>query len=322
MSSGPRELPNFFIVGAGKAGTTSLYSYLRQHPQIYMSPVKEPSHFATEIRVEAFSEPLRRHNELQSRELARVLNDGKACQPTGWIVSEWEEYLRLFGGVNGETAIGEASAVYLWSATAAVNIRARIPHAKIIMILRDPAERAFSQYLHQVSVGLTAATFREHVRACERAQGKGGRLSVVYPFLEIGLYYWQVKRYLDLFPRDRIRIYWYEEAWRRPASLVADVFDFLGVDAAFQPDLSERSLERRAPRLTGLHHFLKRSGLWYPLKGMLPARLASSLRQLAFRRGKSLRMDPKDRQYLIDYYRDDIQQLSALLDRDLSAWTR
>ena len=274
MSSGRQVLPNFFIVGAGKAGTTSLYSYLRQHPQIYMSPVKEPSHFATEIRVEAFSEPLRRHNELQSRELAKVLNDGEACQPTGWIVSDWEEYVRLFRGVNGETAIGEASAAYLWSATAAANIRARIPHAKIIMILRDPAERAFSQYLHQVSVGLTAATFREHVKLCERAHGKGGRLSVVYPFLEIGLYYWQVKRYLDLFPRERIRIYWYEEAWRQPAKMMVDVFDFLEVDPEFQPDLSERSLERRAPRLMGLHHFLKRSGLWYPLKGMLPGRLS------------------------------------------------
>ncbi len=322
MSPGPPQLPNFFIVGAGKAGTTSLYSYLRQHPQIYMSPVKEPSHFATEIRVEAFSEPLRRHNEIQSRALPGALNDGKACKPSGWIVSEWEEYVRLFAGVDRETAIGEASAAYLWSATAAANIRARIPHAKIIMILRDPAERAFSQYLHQVSVGLTAATFREHVRTCERTQGKGGRLSIWHPFLEIGLYYWQVKRYLDLFPRHQIRIYWYEEAWRRPASLVAGVFDFLGVDAAFQPDLSERSLERRAPRLTGLHHLLKRSGLWYPLKGMLPVQLTSSLRRLAFRRGKSLRIHPTDRQYLIDYYRHDIQQLSTLLDRDLSAWTR
>jgi hypothetical protein len=190
------------------------------------------------------------------------------------------------------------------------------------MILRDPAERAFSQYLHQVSVGLSAATFREHVRACERTQGKGGRLSPVYPFLEIGLYYWQVKRYLDLFPRDRVRVYWYEEAWRQPAKLIADLFGFLGVNAGFQPDLSERSLERRAPRFTGLHYFLKRSGLWYPLKKVLPARLASPLRQLAFRHGRSLRMDPQDRRYLIDYYRDDIQQLSAHLNRDLSAWTR
>ena len=180
--------------------------------------------------------------------------------------------------MNGETAIGEASAAYLWSATAAANIRARIPHAKIIMILRDPAERAFSQYLHQVSVGLTAATFREHVKLCERVHGKAGRLSVVYPFLEIGLYYWQVKRYLDLFPRERIRIYWYEEAWRQPAKMMVDVFEFLEVDPEFQPDLSERSLERRAPRFMGLHHFLKRSGLWYPLKGMLPGRLSSSLR--------------------------------------------
>ena len=73
-----------------------------------------------------------------------------------------------------------------------------------------------------------------------------------YPFLEIGLYYEQVKRYLERFPRERIRIYWYEEAWRQPGRLMADLFEFLGVDPAFQPDLSRRSLERRAPRLARL----------------------------------------------------------------------
>jgi hypothetical protein len=80
--------------------------------------------------VEAFTGPLRRNNEIQSRELARVLNDGKPCQPTGWIAAEWEEYLRLFSGIKEQKAIGEASAAYLWSATAATNIRARIPNAK------------------------------------------------------------------------------------------------------------------------------------------------------------------------------------------------
>jgi Sulfotransferase family len=322
MSQPP--LPNFFIVGTGKAGTTSLYNYLQQHPQIYMSPVKEPGYFASEIRAEALSEPIRRHVALQSLQLPkvlpRVLDDGEAFKPFGWIAGEWEDYVRLFGGVNGEKAIGEASAAYLWSLTAAANIHARLPEARVIMILRDPAERAFSQYLHQLSVGLTGSTFREHLEEC--ARGGQRKLSPVYPFLEIGLYHQQVKRFLDLFPRHQIRIYWYEEVWRQPANLLADVFRFLDVDAAFQPDLSRQSHQRRAPRLVGLHYFLKRYGLWYKLKAFVPARLRLSLRQLAFRRGRSLTMEPKDRQYLIDYYRDDIQHLAALLGRDLSAWLR
>jgi hypothetical protein len=78
----------------------------------------------------------------------------------------------------------------------------------------------------------------------------------------------------------------------------------------------------RAPRLVGLHYFLKNSGLWYPLKALVPARMTSALRQFAFRRGRSLTMDPQDRRYLVDYYRDDIQHLAALLGRDLSAWLR
>jgi len=312
------RLPNFFIVGTGKAGTTSLYSYLRQHPEIYMSPVKEPGYFASEIRADAFSEPLLRHVGLQSRELPKVLNDGGTYKPYGWIAGEWEDYERLFQAAGEETALGEASAAYLWSSTAAANIRARVPDAKIIMILRDPAERAFSQYLHLLSVGLTGATFRQHLECC--ARGGERKLSTTYPFLEIGLYHQQVKRFLDLYPRSRIRIYWYEEAWREPASLLADVFRFLNVDDNFQPDLSRHTHQRRAPRFVTLHHLLKSSGLWYPTKTLIPAGAISRLRKLAFRAGPSLTMDPADRQYLVDYYRDDIRRLSTLLDRDLTSW--
>ncbi len=312
------RLPNFFIVGTGKAGTTSLYSYLRQHPEIYMSPVKEPGYFASEIRAEALSRPLLRHVGLQSRELPKVLNDGGTYKPYGWIAAEWEDYERLFQAAADQTAIGEASAAYLWSATAAGNIHARLPGARIIMILRDPAERAFSQYLHLLSVGLTGATFRQHLEAC--ARGGERKLSATYPFLEIGLYYEQVRRFLDLFPRGQIRIYWYEEAWREPATLLADVFRFLNVDDTFRPDLSRQAHQRRAPRFVDLHYLLKRSGLWYPAKALIPTSVRSLLKKFAFRRGHSLTMDPADRQYLVDYYRDDIRRLSTLLDRDLTSW--
>src|SRR5262245_1508584 len=128
-------LPNFFVVGTGKAGTTSLYHYLRQHPQIYMSPVKEPCYFASEIRPENMASAYVSHIRRLSRNLPRLLDDGRPVSPLGWVVSEWDDYLRLFRQVAGETAIGEASAAYLWSATAARNIAAAAPDARIIMIL-------------------------------------------------------------------------------------------------------------------------------------------------------------------------------------------
>ena len=320
MDTDRPPLPNFFVVGTGKAGTTSLHDYLGQHPQIYMSPVKEPSYFASEIRAANLSEQFQRHVQKQTAELPKRLNDGLPVKPLGWLAFEWEDYLRLFQGVRDETAIGDASASYLWSESAAQNIWARVPEARIVMILRDPAERAFSHYLHQLAVGLTRSSFREHIEAC--ARGGHRTIGTLYPFLEIGLYHHQVKRYLERFPRDHIRIYWYEEDWQQPARMLADLFAFLGVDPAFQPDTSQKRLERRAPRLAGLSYFLKKYNVWYPLRAMVPARLRPSLKKAAFRRGKSLTMDPKDRQYLVDYYREDILQLATLLDRDLSGWLR
>jgi len=318
--SNPHTLPNFFIVGTGKAGTTSLHRYLRQHPQIYMSPVKEPSFFANEIRAHTLGEAFEKHVRQRSLDLPGTLKDGKPVKPLGWLVSDWPDYLRLFQQANGEKAIGEASAAYLWSETAASNIHQRISDARIVMMLRDPAERAFSQYLHQLAVGLTKSTFREHIEEC--ARGRHREMGIYYPFLEIGLYYEQVKRYLELFPRDRIRIYWFEEAWQRPDHLLRDLFQFLQVDPEFHPDTSRKHLRRRAPRWPAFNYFLKESGLWYRLQSVIPERLHDSVRRLAFRSARSLRLDAKDRQYLVEYYSEDVRKLSGLLDRDLNAWLR
>jgi Sulfotransferase family len=318
MSPAPK--PNFFIVGAGKAGTTSLYHYLSQHPQIYMSPVKEPCYFAPEIRPERLNRVIRRHVLVQSKSLSSLLDDGQPVNSMGWLTSDWEQYLRLFAKARGVRAVGEASAAYLWSAGAAERIRAYRPDARIVMILRDPAERAFSQYLHQLSVGLTRASFPDHLRTC---LAPGPReLGIYHPFLEIGLYARQVRRYLDCFPREQIRIYWYEEAWRRPEYLLTDVFAFLGVDPAGDLDTSQRMLERRSPRFTTLHYLIKRSGLWRGLRALVPRAWCAGFRRAAFRGGSALAMEPTERRLLVDYYRDDIRDLSALLNRDLSAWLR
>jgi hypothetical protein len=311
-------LPNFFIAGTGKAGTTSLYHYLQQHPQIYMSPIKEPCYFASEIRVENLTASHLRHVRWMSRSLPECLKEGESVKPSAWLVSEWENYLKLFEAVQSETAIGEASVGYLWSETAAANIASRIPDARIVLILRDPSERAFSQYLHQLTVGLTHSTFREHIAKC--MQNRERKISAYYPLLEVGLYCRQVQRYLELFPRNNIRIYWYEEAWKDPSGFLEDLFTFLTVDSKFPVNTSHNRLQRRAPRIAAMNYAVKRFRITDRARELSPSWLRSTARTLLFRNGQNLKMSSSDRQYLVDYYREDILNLASLLNRDLSAW--
>ncbi len=307
-------LPNFFIVGAPKAGTTSLYHSLDRHPQIYISPVKEPCYFASEIRPENFSEEHAPRIRREAQDLREYLNGPIREKRFSGVVSDWDDYLKLFQDATEKTAIGEASVCYLWSPTAAQNIISRIPNAKIIIILRDPAERAFSQYLHTVTAGLVHNSFREQVEQSVRSPG--GKFDVFHPFLELGLYYQQVKRYLDLFPKQNLRIYFYQEH----AEMVPDILRFLNVDSSLAPAAIERHLEARVPRALNASYFLKKTGVWQGAKRITPQAFLPLLRRTVFQQRKDVAMDTKDRQYLIAYYRDDIARLSTLLDRDLTAW--
>ncbi len=272
-------LPNFFIVGAPKAGTTSLYHYLDQHPEVYMSPIKEPNYFASEVRAENFGAEQQERIARDLEEQRRYLDGPMSEQRFGALGLDLDDYLKLFRNVRGQRAVGEASVCYLWSQSAAANISARVPEARILMILRDPAERAYSQYMQWVTKGAIRHSFREQVERSLRHAG--GKFEMMHPFLEMGLYYEQVKRYLDLFPRERVRVLFYEDYREDAARVVAEVLGFLDVDASFAPDLSRRHLVGRWP-------------------------------------GAS--MDAADRACLGDYYREDVRRLEALLDRNLSRW--
>jgi hypothetical protein len=283
----PLNRPNFFIVGAQKAGTTSLYNYLAQHPQIYMSPVKEPSYFAPE-----------------------------QC-PAGSVPS-WAAYLRHFAEVTDELAIGEATATYLWSETAARNIATRIPDAKIIISLRNPIERAFSQYLHMLTQGATRNSFREQINM--GLQCRNTPFSVLWPFLELGKYHEQIIRYFREFPRSQIHISYYDELEQMPAQVMRDLYSFLGVDANFVTDVTYRHNQPRIPRLTTTAYFLKRWGAWRYLRRLAPRSLGPRMRSVMLRSRESLRIERADRAFLAAYYREDVIQLSLLLDRDLTVW--
>ncbi len=310
-------LPDFFIVGAPKAGTTALYYYLDQHPEIYMSPVKEPNYFAFEVRPENLGEDLQDARNDQAA-LREYLQGAVLEKRFGALVTDWADYLKLFRNVNGEKAVGEASVTYLWSVTAAPNIRARIPDARIIMILRSPAERAFSQYLENLANDRIHNSFREQIQAS--ALRRGGRFQTMHPFLEFGLYFEQVNRFLELFPRQSVSILLYEEYRANQKQAMIDVFRFLGVDPAFEPNMSVKHLEPQVPRFLAISRFLKRIGTWQCLKRLSPNALVPHLRTVAFRHRRSLTMDRADRNFLVEYYREDVQKLSGLLDRDLGAW--
>jgi hypothetical protein len=314
------HLPNFFLVGAPKTGTTSLYHYLKQHPEVYLSPVKEPCFFASEMRADNFSREFADSMRVSSRALRRYIDGPMSGPNPGGIVTEWNEYLKLFKNVGAENAIGEASVCYLWSPTAAANIRAQVPQAKIVVILRDPAERAFSQYLQYAVSGLLTRSFREHIELCLRTTAS--TFGPLRPFLEYGLYYEQVKRYLDAFPHEHVSIYIYEEAWRSPSQLLKDLFGFLGVDSSIEVDTSLRNLPGRAPRVMALHYILRKSGLIPGMKRLLPASFRSHLRATLYKQKPSVQLEEKDRQLTLEYYRADIQKLSSLLDRDLTAWLK
>ena len=285
-----------------------------------MSPVKEPCYFASEVRLGHFSPEFESHARITGRRLSKYLDGLMAGVDPGGIVSNWEDYLKLFKNVAGEKAIGEASVCYLWSPTAANNIRARIPEAKILMILRDPAERAFSQYMQYAANGLVRRSFREQIE--RSARNTLHEFNPLYPFLEYGQYYPQVKTYLNLFPRANVRICLYQDAWSDPAQFLKSIFEFLEVDPEFKADVSRRSLQARTPRALTGQYVLRKSRITPRLKTLLPKTVREGVRRTLFKSNASPRMDALDRKYLCDYYREDVEKLSSLLDRDLGAWLR
>ncbi len=245
-----------------------------------MSPVKEANHFASEILLEGFAEAHQDRVRRDMRETQEYLAGPMSEKKSGAVGLGWDDYLKLFRNADGHKAVGEASVCYLWSESAARNIAARNPEARIVMILRHPAERAFSQYMQWAGQGRTRDTFLE---ACKKSIAcYGGKFQALSPFLEMGLYADQVKRYLELFPRENIKIFFYEDYQRDAKAMFADTLRFLGVDAGFQPDMSKKY----------------RSG------------------------GVQRAMDDGDRSYLASFYRDDVRKLAGLLNRDLSHWER
>lgn len=295
-------MPNFLIIGAAKSGTTSLYHYLKQHPQIYMSPIKEPRFFAFDGMKVDFCGP-RDEN----------LNRG--------TITEIEAYRALFQAVSNELAIGEASPIYIYNSRAPGRIKHYIPNVKLIAILRNPAERAYSSFTGLIRDGREPLTdFAEALRQEETRASNNW--SFFWHYKKRGFYYIQLKRYFDLFNREQIKIYLYEDFRDNSLGILKDIFRFLDVDDTFVPDVSLKHNVSGIPRNRAIHIFLaKPNSIKSILERIIPERLRWRMRLGLIHRNlikTPLRSDV--RKHLVQDYREDILKLQDLIQRDLSRW--
>ena len=310
------RLPTFLVIGAPRAGTTAVYRYLAAHPEIGMSPRKEIRYFGNA--------------------------DGK--MPRG--AADLEEYRRHFQPADGEKAWGEASPQYLhWSADAAEQIRAALPQVKLLVFLRDPAERAFSQYtfLHRSSLrDLERATIKEFrkqtMRGISTPEGFREALMAVPrpmpvegPFPEgvtqLGLresfYAHDLENYFHHFAPEQIRVYLFEDLQGDPVGTMQDVYRFLGVDPTFTPQADGRYNAARVPRSRRLDALLHENQRFDRVSSRLPGRLRNGVNRHVSKLTTKTDYEPlerADREVLVEIFRDDITRTAALLGRDLSSW--
>ena len=299
--------PNFFIVGAPKCGTTAMYEYLRQHPDIFMPHVKEMHHFGSDIQMQ---------NPLATRRKERDI------------------YLSYFDQWSGEKRIGEASVFYLASQFAAQEIHDFDPDAKIIIMLRDPASMLYSWYWQLRFTGVeTLETFEEALAAeSRRKQGMDipeytNWVNTLF-YTEMVCYTEQVKRYFDVFGQDQVHVILFDDFKSDTETVYRNLLTFLGVQESFVPDFPVVNAHK-VIRSRPLQRFFSYPPQWYKsLLGLGRKIVPLSIRNTVNHSIRSFNtiptkrepMKPETRKQLKKQFRDEIISLANLLERDLSHW--
>lgn len=296
-------LPNFFLIGAAKAGTTSLHDVLRQHPEIFCSQVKETGFFITEDR---------------------------------WTKGlEWYQQTH-FSQAAGYSARGESTAVYLLFS----EVVARRMHEvygdhplKFLAILRDPVKRAYSHYWQRIHTGLEKLSFEEALAQEEQRLRENrewllrtGRAH--YGYFRGGCYATLLEPYLALYPRENFHFVLLDDLQERFLPTMREIATFLGVEAdfAFQPVQSNSAAQPRSQKLStflyrphGLVHKVVRF-FSHRMPYLLRHRLKKGVTNLNLRQSSYPPLDPTLEARLRLRYRDELRRLEIVIGRDLSAW--
>ena len=301
MGTGRMALPNFIVIGASRAGTTSLQAYLAQHPEVHMCPVKSPNHFVAKDALPPWEGPA----------VQAMARQWVACRSV---------YEALFDSPAEKRVRGEVSPVYLQSRQAPRRIREACGEIKLVAILRDPVERAYAHFLGRRRDGLEDR--REFRQVIEEELSRPLPDEVAFGcYLGCSRYHHFLKDYLELFPTEHVRIYLFEDLQADAGALLADLFGFLEVDARFTPDTSRR--HNRSGEIAGpLRRMLwtRSVRLRTALRPHLPA-VVRDAAQPFFR--EQLVKPPPDaglRARAIAALRPDVERLAERIGRNLSHW--
>lgn len=277
-------LPNLIIFGTRKAGTTSLYNYLSQHPEIYMSDLKGTRYF--------LYDPENPENGVNIP------------------IKSIEQYENMFDGAKTKNAkiIGEATPSYMQHKGVAARIKATLPDVKLIASLRNPVSRTYSHYL---------------MDSRKRLNGKNVPLTLdnVHTWSKAGLYYDHLKEYYDIFPRAQIKILIFEHWIKDPLAVTKGIFNFLGVDDEFVPDLTTQYNKGGIPKSSLINSIFGHKDLYIKMKPYVPFQLRNWLNKL---RGYNMMpappIDNEIKTYLQEYFKQDREKLEKLIEQDLSIW--
>jgi hypothetical protein len=289
-----RKKPNFFIVGAPKAGTTSLYYNLQQHPDIFLSDPKETNFFS--------------YKEIEGQNLYyRAPN-----------ISTFSKYKALFNKVNDEKIIGEASVSYLYYKPVAERIHSFNPEAKIVILLRNPTYRAYSHYLMDHRLGLIDIPFEDVI--FKKRDHK--YLHLYYQqYVKLGLYEKQIARYLDYFGDD-VKIYLMKELQENAKELLMNLFQFLNIKEIEISTIENRQrnsyIEAKYDWVRNLygHEKFKRF-----LKSMISDEVLSYVKKKVFDvDAVKPEMTQTTKRELKKLYKPDIKATEKLINRSLSHW--
>ena len=295
------RMPTFLVIGAARSGTTALYTYLRQHPDIFMSSIKEPNFFAFEDEVLDFAGPGAEYVNNSTIRLA--------------------DYRPLFENATHESAIGEASPLYLYSHKAPRRIHTHIPAVKLVAILRNPVEQAFSHFLYARRQVLEPL---EDFMSALQAEGQRERAhwQPLFQYSQFPRYYQQLQRYHAVFPDDQIKVFLYEDFESDPVSVLQKIFAFLGVDETFAPDLTYRPNAGGVPKLRWLQNLVMQPhSVTRALGAVIPETTKRRMRDVISDYNlETVELPQRSRERLLLDLRDDILKLEAFLQRDLSAW--
>lgn len=293
------RLPNLVVAGAPKCGTTSLYHYLKQHPEVYLPARKELHYFTRDHLTRDTAGP----------------GDTAVLQH---LCKNRAAYEAEFAGVGVEKVLGDISPSYFDFAEVASAMRRELEDARIVILLRDPVAKAFSQYMHLVRDGRETLSFYDALQA--EAERAGRHWSMIWRYAASSLYAERLRKYLDAFGGERVRIYLFEEFVAQPQSMLEDLWRFLGTDPTVRPDTSRVFNVSSRPRSRALATMVsKRSPLAAVARAVLPPgirnRITESVRRLnAGRKGE---VDQRSRDFLRERFAADVRETEAIMGRPL-----